>query len=363
MASVSRAARVSRIGFTCNIRRTYAPTCASVRSCQRPPRSVSATPESPGGYRALRPSRATSSCSREKWVVSCNAFRSSGFSATKRSASTTACTRAGEAKRAASARSCRSSWAAFASSSSSESAAAPASAGKSSPVVSAPLSVPGTGAPFSAAVARAPVSGASAAAAPAASPAMPVSGRSASVVKHGSFFGSREQPVRAREVDLPVPVGLVHAHQLEPGHLQDGEEGGHHPVPVHLRQILEHRAEGDARLAAETIRDGGDAVADGESLDEHLVRDLDLAVLEDPRERLDQAIHRQLRRPQVGDLVRRERQLLLGAPDEDVAPELRMQGELLRGVPVLLVLEQPPHQLFARIGAWFPLLLLRRLVG
>ena len=33
-----------------------------------------------------------------------------------------------------------------------------------------------------------------------------------------------------------MALGLVHLDQLEPRHLQDREEGGHHPVPVAIAQ-------------------------------------------------------------------------------------------------------------------------------
>src|SRR5438067_4393532 len=308
MASVSRAARVRRMGLIWRMRRTYAPTCGSVRRWNRPCRSTRTIPPEPGAYRRCSSSSAEAMSSRENRVVSSSWPISSGFSAANRSASTTARARSGVAKRAASASS-ESSVRAASRSSSSSVAASGTSTGVSSGTPS-----------------------------------------STSVVKRHSFGGAAgEQRLRSGEMDLAVLAGLVDADELEPRHLEEREEGRDHAVPIAAEEICEEAAEGEALLGAQPVGDGGDAIADGEALDENLVRDLDLAAAEHRGERLDEPVDAHLGRLQEAHFLLRERKLLLRAAREHVAPELGQGGEVLRGGLVLLVLEEPADQLLARI--------------
>src|SRR5712691_7822363 len=297
MASVSSAARVRRIGFTWSIRRTYAPSWGSVRSCQRPPRSTSTVPPAPGACLCRSASSASWRTCSSSWVASRSAGRSSGFSAAKRRASTMARARSGVAKRAASASMDSSVWVACWSSCSSASGASTPSGGTP---------------PF----------------------------RSAPVVKLDSFRRGVGKALGAGQVDLAVRVRLVDLDQLQLGHLEHGQEGGHQAVPVVRAQIGEQRGEGDPLLLAQPIGDGGDAVADREPLDEDLVRDGQLPPGEHVRERLDQAVRGEVLRPEKLEVLRGERQLFARAPREQVAAELRQRGEVLAGPLVLLVLEQ-----------------------
>src|SRR3954470_750781 len=311
MASVSSAARVRRMGRTCSMRRTYAPTCGSVRRWYLPWRSTSAIPPAPGAYLCCSSASAPWRSSREKRVVSSSWPRSRGFSAAKSRASSTPRPPSGGAKRPASA--------------SSEPSVCTASCNSSSSV--------GPGA----ASASASSSG---------------TASSTSVFKRDSFGGALGQErLRAGEIDFAVLIGLVDADQLQPRHLEEREKGGNHAVPIALVQLGEQAGEGDPLLDPEAVGDGGDAIADGEPLDEDLVGDLDLSPFQDLGERLDQAIDAHLGRLEEADLLLRERQLLLGAADEDVATELRPSAESLRREFVLLVLEQPADELLARVGS------------
>src|SRR4051812_14992855 len=377
MASVSSAARVSRSGFTCSIRRTYAPTSGWVRSCQRPPRSTSVTPRAPGAYCFCSSARAPWSSSVANCVASCNAGMSSGFSAAKKRASSTCTARSGVANRAASLSCCNSVCAASRSSCSSPMAApsapprasaepppsvmaapsAPPRASAEPPpsVMAAPSAPPRASAEPPPSVMAAPSAPPRASAEPPpsvmAAPSGSSSSFSPSVVKPRSFRGRAFERLGPPDVDLRVTLRLVHLDQLEPRHLQDGEKGGHHPVPVALAQVAEERGEGDALLRSQPVGDHRDAVADGEPLDEHLVRDLDLALLQHPRHQLDQPVDRQLGRFQVCRILARQRKVFPGPAHEDVAAQLRQGPDALPDVLVLLVLEQPAHQLFARIRA------------
>ena len=80
------------------------------------------------------------------------------------------------------------------------------------------------------------------------------------------------------------------------------------------------------------------------------MRDLDLPLAQHAVHQLDQPVDRHLGRLEVGRVVRRQRQILARAPHEHVAAQVGHGAEHLRGVPVLLVLEQPPHQLLARVA-------------
>src|SRR6266478_8808424 len=239
MASVSSAARV-------------------VRSCQRPPRSIRATPPVPAAYLARSPASADSSSSRENCVISSKVPRSSGFSAAKKRASSTASARSGVANRAASFSFCSS---------------VPAGSWVSC---------------SSAAVPPSPTSAASSSASDGGSERGRSGCFSPSIVKRGSFGGGSEQRVRTPDVDLRVSLRLVHLDQLQPRHLQDREEGGDDAVPIALGQVREQRSEGDAVVGAQPVGDHRNAVADREPLDEDLVRDLDLALCEHARHQLDQ---------------------------------------------------------------------------
>src|SRR5439155_7030049 len=276
-------------------------------------------PPVPAAYLVCSPARADSSSSRGNCVISSNVARSSGFSAAKKRASSTASARSGVANRAASLSCCSS---------------VPAGSWVSCSSAAVPRSLP---------------SAASSSAGDGGSERGRSGCFSPSIVKRGSFGGGSEERVRTPDVDLRVSLRLVHLDQLQPRHLQDREEGGNDAVPIAVAQVREQGSKGDAVVGAQTVGDHRNADADRDPLDEYLVRDLDLALCEYARHQLDQPVDGEVRRLEVCDLPRSQRQVLLGAPEEHVAAELRTSADPPRGILVLLVLEQPADELLSGI--------------
>ena len=119
-------------------------------------------------------------------------------------------------------------------------------------------------------------------------------------------------------------------------------ELGRHP----LEEILE--LETPARR--QQIGELADAVREADAVGDDVVRELHLALVEHALERLDEREHRHLgerREAARLDLLDRH------AATEDVAPGHAPRGELLAGVLVLLVLEQPPDERLARVALVF----------
>jgi hypothetical protein len=145
-------------------------------------------------------------------------------------------------------------------------------------------------------------------------------------------------------VDGRLEVGLEEPRHPEARHLEQREERDHEVEA--RRETLEELLERDAPLHAEHVDELVDAVRERHALVHDVVRQLDLALREDPLERLDEREQRHLReRGQAGVNGLLDRH----AAEKDVLLRDAARGELLAGLLVLLVLEEATDERLARI--------------
>src|SRR5919198_1556260 len=325
---VSRAARVSRCGFTRRKRRTYSAEPGSVRSCQPPATSCRTIPETPSRSSPESLSSAPAMRSLSMPVVWCSSSTDRGRSATNSTLSSTVRTRSGERRRlfctslskGVSKSGSRSSMSAASTCSSSASPAGAVTAAISS-------SENGPGPPG--------LSGSGVRA------SLPVL-----ILVHLRRGQVRQRiPLRGEEDLLRVRL-LEDADQLELHHFQDGQEGGDDLLARPL--ALEQGEEGKLGDGAEPLRDALDRLGDAHALADDLMLELGGGVLQHPIQGLDQLVDGDLHQ---ADLILRDGDLFDGDPPrEHVAIENVVSPERLRGLLVLLVLEEAAHQLGPRIA-------------